>query len=174
MKYALVTGGSRGIGRAICLKLAAMGHPVIINYQSNKEAAEETKQLIETAGGKAELTLVAEIAGVWKHWIDTGLKKTIIKVTGVETLSNGFLMIRDAHKLYEVISNYMKKHPEAGTSIIEIGDSGAIAQIEKELGNIMRQKNFRDFVEYNYESAPMLVNGSTVTKVNYDTWHIVQ
>ena len=55
MKYALVTGGSRGIGRAICVKLAAMGHPVIINYQSNKEAAEETKQLIETAGGKAEL-----------------------------------------------------------------------------------------------------------------------
>lgn len=128
----------------------------------------------QPTGGKAELTLVAEIAGVWKHWIDTGLKKTIMKVTGVETLSNGFLMIRDAHKLYEVISNYMKKHPEAGTSIIEIGDSGAIAQIEKELGNIMRQKNFRDFVEYNYESAPMLVNGSTVTKVNYDTWHIVQ
>lgn len=55
MKYALVTGGSRGIGRAICVKLAAMGHPVIINYQSNKEAAEETKQLIETAGGTAEL-----------------------------------------------------------------------------------------------------------------------
>lgn len=55
MKYALVTGGSRGIGRAICVKLAAMGHPVIINYQSNKEAAEDTKQLIETAGGKAEL-----------------------------------------------------------------------------------------------------------------------
>lgn len=55
MKYALVTGGSRGIGRAICVKLAAMGHPVIINYQSNKEAAEETRQLIESAGGKAEL-----------------------------------------------------------------------------------------------------------------------
>lgn len=55
MKYALVTGGSRGIGRAICVKLAAMGHPVIINYQSNQEAAEETKQLIETAGGTAEL-----------------------------------------------------------------------------------------------------------------------
>ncbi|MCQ2277318.1 MAG: 3-oxoacyl-ACP reductase FabG [Bacteroidales bacterium] len=55
MKYALVTGGSRGIGRAICLKLAAMGHPVIINYQSNQEAAEETKQAVEAAGGQAEL-----------------------------------------------------------------------------------------------------------------------
>jgi len=55
MTYALVTGGSRGIGRAICLKLAAMGYPVIVNYQSNRAAAEETKLLIETGGGQAEL-----------------------------------------------------------------------------------------------------------------------
>ena len=55
MKYALVTGGSRGIGRAICLKLAAMGMPVIINYQSNREAAEEAKRLVEEQGGTAEL-----------------------------------------------------------------------------------------------------------------------
>ena len=55
MKYALVTGGSRGIGRAICLKLSEMGYPVLVNYQSNKEAAEETKSLIEQNGGNAEL-----------------------------------------------------------------------------------------------------------------------
>lgn len=55
MKYALVTGGSRGIGRAICLKLAEMGHPVLINYTSNSVAAEETKTLIEAQGGSAEL-----------------------------------------------------------------------------------------------------------------------
>ena len=55
MKYALVTGGSRGLGRAVCLKLAAQGWPVVINYQSNAEAAEETKRLIEEQGGQAEL-----------------------------------------------------------------------------------------------------------------------
>lgn len=55
MNYAFVTGGSRGIGRAICIKLASMGHPVIINYQSNSDAAEETQKMIEEAGGKAEL-----------------------------------------------------------------------------------------------------------------------
>ena len=55
MKYALVTGGSRGLGRAICLKLSAQGWPVIINYQSNAGAAEETKRLIEEQGGQAEL-----------------------------------------------------------------------------------------------------------------------
>ena len=45
MKYALVTGGSRGLGRAICLKLAGEGIPVIINYQSSDAAAEEVKAL---------------------------------------------------------------------------------------------------------------------------------
>lgn len=44
MKYALVTGGSRGIGRAVCVKLAEMGYPVVINYAHNAEAAEETKR----------------------------------------------------------------------------------------------------------------------------------
>ena len=55
MKYALVTGGSRGLGRAVCLKLTETGMPVVINYQRNAEAAEETKRLIEEAGGQAEL-----------------------------------------------------------------------------------------------------------------------
>ena len=55
MKYALVTGGSRGLGKAVCIKLAGMGYPVLINYKSNCEAAHETKRLIEEAGGQAEL-----------------------------------------------------------------------------------------------------------------------
>lgn len=55
MKYALVTGGSRGIGRAICLKLAGMGIPVIINFKSNTEAARELREEILAAGGDASL-----------------------------------------------------------------------------------------------------------------------
>lgn len=55
MKYALVTGGSRGLGKAVCIKLAGMGYPVLINYKSNSEAAQETKRLIEEAGGQADL-----------------------------------------------------------------------------------------------------------------------
>jgi len=49
---ALVTGGSRGIGRAICQRLASMGATVGINYVSNPTAAEETLAQIEAAGGK--------------------------------------------------------------------------------------------------------------------------
>lgn len=55
MKYALVTGGSRGLGRAVCLELSRKGIPVVINYQSNAEAAQQVKSLIETEGGRAEL-----------------------------------------------------------------------------------------------------------------------
>ena len=49
---ALVTGGSRGIGRAICVRLAAMGATVGINYVANPTAAEETLRLVEAAGGR--------------------------------------------------------------------------------------------------------------------------
>ena len=55
MKYALVTGGSRGLGKAICIKLADMGIPVLINYKSNTAAAKEVKSAIESKGGRAEL-----------------------------------------------------------------------------------------------------------------------
>lgn len=68
MKYALVTGGSRGIGRAVCRELARMGYPVLINYQSRHQAAEEVQQSIEKAGGKADLLPfdVAEVDAVDK------------------------------------------------------------------------------------------------------------
>lgn len=55
MKYALVTGGSRGLGRTVCLKVAQMGIPVLINYQSNEAAAQEVKALVEAEGVSAEL-----------------------------------------------------------------------------------------------------------------------
>ncbi len=55
MKYALITGASRGLGKAIALRLAKDGFAVIINYQSNKEAAEDTLKQVEEAGGRGEL-----------------------------------------------------------------------------------------------------------------------
>lgn len=55
MMYALVTGGSRGIGRAVAVRLAGEGIPVIVNYTSNQAKAEETVAVIASAGGAAEL-----------------------------------------------------------------------------------------------------------------------
>ena len=50
MKYALVTGGSRGIGRAVSCKLAEMGYFILINYQNNDAEAEKTLQLVQEKG----------------------------------------------------------------------------------------------------------------------------
>ncbi len=52
-KVALVTGGSRGIGRAIALKLASLGAKVMVNYQKNAAAAQEVVQMIQASGGQA-------------------------------------------------------------------------------------------------------------------------
>ncbi len=53
-KIAVVTGGSRGIGRAIAVELAAHGYQIVITYKTNDEAAAETLRLIREAGGSGE------------------------------------------------------------------------------------------------------------------------
>lgn len=72
MNYALVTGGSRGIGKAICIELAKQGYPVIINYNSNDDAANETRQIIESEGGVAEV-LKFDVSNV--EAVDNALEK---------------------------------------------------------------------------------------------------
>jgi len=70
MKFALGTGGSRGIGRAVSIQLAAQGNHVVINYRSNDAEAQKTAALVEAAGGTAEL-LKFDVAD--KHAIQTVL-----------------------------------------------------------------------------------------------------
>lgn len=53
-KTALITGGGRGIGRAISLEMARQGYYVIINYKSNEKAASEALELVRAEGGEGE------------------------------------------------------------------------------------------------------------------------
>ena len=55
MKFALVTGGSRGIGRAVCIKMAEMGYHVLINYKSNEEEAKNTLAMVREKGTDGEI-----------------------------------------------------------------------------------------------------------------------
>lgn len=74
-KFALVTGGSRGIGRAICVKLAEQGYHILINFKSNLEEAKKTKSLVEEKGVTAQLMQFdvsnkIEVDTVLGKWID--------------------------------------------------------------------------------------------------------
>lgn len=82
MKNALVTGGSRGIGRAICLKLSEMGCHVIINYQSNDKEANKTLEMIKSTGGSGELlrfdvSTNEDTQRVLGGWIENNPEKVI-------------------------------------------------------------------------------------------------
>lgn len=82
MNWALVTGGSRGIGRAICTKLASMGYNVLINYKGNKEKAEETLQIVKNAGVLGELIPFdvadrQQVQDVLGKWIENNNDKII-------------------------------------------------------------------------------------------------
>ncbi len=55
MKCSLVTGGSRGIGRAISIRMAEMGYHVLVNYKTNTEEANKTLEQIKQNGGNGEL-----------------------------------------------------------------------------------------------------------------------
>lgn len=65
MKTALVTGSSRGIGRAIAVRLAQDGYKVIVHAAGNIEKAEETKSMIEQNGGVAEV-IISDLTDIEK------------------------------------------------------------------------------------------------------------
>ncbi len=84
MKYALVTGGSRGIGRAICQKLAELQYNVLINYRSNEEEAHKTASLltefnVSTSLLKFDVSNKSEVDAVLGGWIESH-KDDVIEV----------------------------------------------------------------------------------------------
>lgn len=82
MKTALVTGGSRGIGRAICIKLATSGYYILVNYKSNVQEAETTLSQIMETGGNGELLKMdvsdrGQIKQTLGNWLTTNPEKRV-------------------------------------------------------------------------------------------------
>lgn len=82
MNWALVTGGSRGIGKAICIKLASMGYNVLINYKGNKEKAEETLAAVKETGSNGQLLQFdvanrKDVQNILGGWMDSNEDETI-------------------------------------------------------------------------------------------------
>ncbi|UOE49288.1 3-oxoacyl-ACP reductase FabG [Mucilaginibacter sp. SMC90] len=98
MKCALVTGGSRGIGRAICYKMAAMGYYVLINYKGNVDEANNTLEQIKADGGEGELLQfnVADKNDIQQKlggWIETNADKYIeVLINNAGVKDDGLMM----------------------------------------------------------------------------------
>ncbi len=91
-KIAVVTGGSRGIGRAVCLALAARGARVAVNYVSRPDAADETVAAIAAAGGAA-FTVQFDIGNAAQ--VEDAFKKILADCGRVDILVNNAGITRD-------------------------------------------------------------------------------
>lgn len=98
MKFALVTGGSRGIGRAVCIKLAGMGYNILINYKSNAEEANNTLALVKEKGVDGEIIQfdVSDKAAIMSKlgdWMETNTDKVIeVLVNNAGIRDDGLMM----------------------------------------------------------------------------------
>ena len=91
-KVALVTGGSRGIGRAISLKLASLGADVAVNYQGRADAAQDTVAEIEKMGRRA-VALQADVR--YPEAAETLVKQTVEQLGGLHIIVNNAGITRD-------------------------------------------------------------------------------
>jgi len=91
-KVALVTGGGRGIGRAVSQRLAEMGAIVVVNYVTRPEAAEETVEEITAQGGRA---LLAKFDVAQSEEVREGIKQVLAEQERVDILVNNAGINRD-------------------------------------------------------------------------------
>lgn len=113
-KVALVTGGSRGIGRAVCLQLAALGADVAVNYRSSAEQAAETVAEIEKLGRRAS-AVAADVTDA------EAVKGTVATV--VEQFGGLDILVNNAGIVDDQFLAFMK--PEQWQRVIDTSLTGA-------------------------------------------------
>jgi 3-oxoacyl-[acyl-carrier protein] reductase len=111
-QVALVTGGSRGIGRAIALSLGQAGAYVVINYKGNQAAAEETLGLLQAGDGKGELSVFdiadeAQVETAVKNIVDAH-KNINILVNNAGVTSDNLLMRTKSSDWDQVIGTNLR------------------------------------------------------------------
>ncbi len=113
-QVALVTGGGRGIGRAVSLRLASMGASVAVNYSRSADAANEVVAEIEKTGGKA-ISVCFDVAD--ETSVESGFKEIVTKLGGVDILVNNAGIAVD--------SLILRMKPEDWRRTIDVNLSGS-------------------------------------------------
>jgi 3-oxoacyl-[acyl-carrier protein] reductase len=131
-KVALVTGGSRGIGRACCEALADQGATVIVNYVKGEDAARSVADAITARGGKAEIAAfdVAETEATEKA-IDTLIKK------------HGKIDILVANAGISIDNLLLRVNDEQLDKLFDVNVRGAITSARACIRSMMRSKSGR-------------------------------
>jgi 3-oxoacyl-[acyl-carrier-protein] reductase len=161
-KVALVTGGSRGIGRAIAVALAREGAKLAINFAGNEKAAEETKALVEQAGSEAIL-LKADVSD---KDADAALIDTVIKTYGkIDILVNNAGITRDNLMLRMKEDDFDAVIDTNLRSVFYLTKAAAKSMMKKRTGRIINMSSVVGLTgnagQVNYAAAKAGVLGIT-------------
>ncbi|MTI67569.1 MAG: 3-oxoacyl-[acyl-carrier-protein] reductase [Firmicutes bacterium] len=129
-KVALVTGGSRGIGKEIALKLASLGADIIINYSRNSKKAEEVVSEIENMGRKA-YCFQADVSKLEE--VEKLVKKTLDEVSNVDILVNNAGITKD--------NLLMRMSKDDWNDVINVNLTGAYNLCKSLIRTMIRKKN---------------------------------
>ncbi len=133
-RVALVTGGSRGIGRAICLALAECGAHVVINYASNEAEATNCQQMIENAGGSASL-LKFDVAN--KELVDRSIKDLVRSQGRLDILINNAGVSADGLAVKFKEDNFAKIMDTNLKGAMQCSAAAALAMMKNRWGRII-------------------------------------
>jgi 3-oxoacyl-[acyl-carrier protein] reductase len=161
MKCALVTGGSRGIGRAICQKMANMGYYVLVNYKNNKEAAENTLSLIDNNGELLQFDVAdkVQIQQVLSEWISKNEDKQIEVLVNNAGIRDDSLMAWMAEEQWD---NVLKTNLDSFFYVTRLVLNGMITQKYGRIINVVSLSGLKGLAgQTNYSAAKAGVIGAT-------------
>ncbi|MDR3697636.1 3-oxoacyl-ACP reductase FabG [Mucilaginibacter sp.] len=164
MKCALITGGSRGIGKAICVKMAALGYYILINYKINIEEAENTLSLIKQGGGAGELLQFdvadkEQIKAILGKWIADNDEKYIEVLVNNAGITDDSLMAWMADEQWD---NVLKTNLDSFFYVTRLVLNSMLARKYGRIINVVSLSGLKGLAgQANYSAAKAGVIGAT-------------
>lgn len=161
-QIAVVTGGSKGIGRAICVELARTGCYIVINYMGDEQGAAETLSLVEGVGGRGEIIRfdVRDRLAVEKVVADIGARfgRVDILINNAGIIADGLFMMMPPEKWQSVIDTTLSGFYNITRPVLELmvrRRQGSIISISS-LSSLMANRG-----QANYAAAKAGLNAAS-------------